>query len=153
MIQLAEDVFDGRNDPNQLDINEEVIKRFQLIHPDSVGEYNEGDGPIAWVLVLPTTIILMNQFIEGRINEQELFYQTPLYTRYEAIYLCSAMVLDEYRRQGIAKRLTLDAINMIRKDHDIQCLFYWPFTEEGYLAEKNVARDCALPMFLRKDSF
>ena len=152
MIQLAEDVFDARHDPDQLDVNEDVIKRFQLIHPASVGEYNEGDGPIAWVLVLPTTIVLMNQFIEGRINEKELFYQTPLHTSYEAIYLCSAMVLDEYRRQGIAKRLTMDAVNSIRKDHEIQCLFYWPFTKEGDLAAKNVAEECALPMFLRKHS-
>ena len=149
MIQLAEDVFDARHDPDQLDVNEDVIKRFQLIHPASVGEYNEGDGPIAWVLVLPTTIVLMNQFIEGRINEKELFYQTPLHTSYEAIYLCSAMVLDEYRRQGIAKRLTMDAVNSIRKDHEIQCLFYWPFTKEGDLAAKALAKVCELPLLLR----
>lgn len=149
MIQLAEDVFDARHDPEQLDVNEDVIKRFQLIHPASVGEYNEGDGPIAWVLILPTTIELMNQFIEGRINEKELFYQTPMHTSYEAIYLCSAMVLDEYRRQGIAKRLTMDAINMIRRDHDIQFLFYWPFTKEGDLAARNVAKAFNLPILER----
>jgi len=149
MIQLAEDVFDARHDPDQLDVNEEVIKRFQLIHPASVGEYNEGEGPIAWVLVLPTTILLMNQFIEGKINEKQLFYQTPLQIPYEAIYLCSAMVLDEYRRQGIAKRLTLDAINSIRKDHKIQCLFYWPFTKEGDLAAKSLEEACELPLLLR----
>lgn len=149
MIQLAEDVFDARHDPDQLDVNEEVIKRFQLIHPASVGEYDDGDGPVAWVLVLPTTIVLMNQFLENRINEKELFYQTPLHIPYEAIYLCSAMVLDEYRRQGIAKRLTMEAITMIRKDHEIQCLFYWPFTKEGDLAAKNLAEACELPLLLR----
>lgn len=150
MIQLAEDVFDARHDPEQLDVNEDVIKRFQLIHPASVGEHNEGDGPIAWILVLPTTIVLMNQFIEGRINEKELFYQTPLNTSYEAIYLCSAMVLDEYRRQGIAKRLTMEAINMIRRDHPVHYLFYWPFTEEGDLAAKSLAKECKLALLLRQ---
>ena len=149
MMQLAEDVFDARNDPEQLDVNDEVIKRFQLIHPACVSEYNEGDGPIAWVLLLPTTIVLMNQFLEKRINEKELFYQTPLNTPYETIYLCSAMVLDEYRRKGIAKRLTMDAINRIRKDHMIACLFYWPFTEEGDLAAKNLAEACKLPLLER----
>jgi ribosomal protein S18 acetylase RimI-like enzyme len=149
MIQLAEDVFDARHDPEQLDVNEEVIKRFQLIHPASVGEYDEGDGPIAWVLVLPTTKVLMNQFLENRINEKELFYLTPIHTLYESIYLCSAMVLDEYRRQGIAKRLTMDAITMIRKDHPIEYLFYWPFTEEGDLAAKSLAKECKLPLLLR----
>jgi ribosomal protein S18 acetylase RimI-like enzyme len=149
MIQLAEDVFDARHDPDQLDVNEEVIKHFQLIHPASVGEYDEGDGPIAWVLVLPTTKALMNQFLENRINEKELFYLTPLHILYDSIYLCSAMVLDEYRRQGIAKKLTMDAITMIRKDHPIEYLFYWPFTMEGDLAAKNLAKECKLPLLLR----
>jgi GNAT superfamily N-acetyltransferase len=149
MMHLAEEVFDAKHDPEQLDVNQEVIERFKQIHPSTISEYNEGDGPIAWILLLPTTVELMNQFIHHEISEKELFYQTPLHISYEAIYLCSGMVLEEYRRKGIAKRLALDAIDKIRKDHPIQCLFTWPFTHEGDLAALALAKATALPLYER----
>jgi len=151
MIQLAEDVFDAKHDPDQLDVNEEVLARFLEIHPSSVSEFNEGDGPIAWVLLLPTTTVLMHQFLNCTISEKELFYQTPLHSTYDAIYLCSAMVLDEYRRQGIAKRLTLEAIEKIKKDHPIICLFSWPFTKEGDMAAETLGKLVGLPLYSRKN--
>ena len=149
MIQLAEEVFDAKHDPEQLDVNEEVIARFKQIHPATISEYNEGNGPIAWILLLPTTAALMNKFLQHTISEKELFYLTPLGIQYEAIYLCSGMVLEEYRRKGIAKRLTIDAINKIRQAHPIQCLFMWPFTKEGDLAAAALAKATALPLFER----
>jgi GNAT superfamily N-acetyltransferase len=149
MIHLAEEVFDAKHDPEQLDVNDDVISRFKQIHPATISEYNEGDGPIAWILLLPTTVELMNKFLEQTITEKELFYQTPIGIQYEAIYLCSGMVLEEYRRKGIAKRLTIDAINKIRQDHPIQCLFMWPFTKEGDLAAEALAKATALPLFER----
>jgi GNAT superfamily N-acetyltransferase len=152
MIQLAEDVFDAKHDPEQLDVNDEVIKRFQQIHPATVSEYDEGDGPIAWVLLLPTTIELMNQFLDHSISEKELFYRTPLNIPYEAIYLCSGMVLEEYRRQGIAKRLAIAAIEKMRKDHPIQYLFTWPFTREGDMAAAALAKATGLPLYERSNS-
>jgi hypothetical protein len=60
MIQLAEEVFAVKNDPNQLDVNPEVLERLQRIHPATVTEYDDGNGPVAWVLVFPTTLELMN---------------------------------------------------------------------------------------------
>lgn len=65
---------------------------------------------MAWILVIPTTFELVNQFLEKQISEKELFDLTPLNTNYEALYLSSALVLEEYRRKGIAKRLMMDAI-------------------------------------------
>ena len=149
MIKMAEEIFDAKHDPEQLDVNEEVIARFKQIHPDTISEYNEGNGPIAWILLLPTTLQLMNKFLQHTITEKELFYQTPLDAKYDALYLCSGMVLEEYRRKGIAKRLTIDAINKIRQDHPIQCLFMWPFTKEGDLAAAALAKATALPLFER----
>lgn len=40
----------------------------------------------------------MNRFINSEISEKELFDLTPLDTAYEAVYQCSALVLEEYRR-------------------------------------------------------
>lgn len=151
MIQLADEVFATKNDPNQLDINEEVLDQLRKIHPATVSEYDEGSGPAAWILLIPTTFELMKQFIEGSISEKELFEMTPLNTKYEALYLCSAMVLEEYRRKGIAKRLTLTAVEAIRKDHPIKSLFVWTFTNEGLWGAEALARLTSLPLRRRFD--
>lgn len=149
MIQLAEEVFSVKNDPNQLDVNPTVLERLQQIHPATVAEYDDGNGPVAWILLIPTTLELMNRFIENKISEKELFDLTPLNTKYEALYLCSALVLEEYRRKGIAKRLTMEAIENIRKDHPLKALFVWTFSKEGDLGAAEIARLTSLPLYKR----
>lgn len=146
MIQLADEVFATKSDPNQLDINEEVLDHLRKIHPATVSEYDDGHGPVAWILLIPTTVELMNQFIKGIISEKVLYELTPLGTEYEAVYLCSAMVLEEYRRKGIAKQLTLAALEAIRKDHPIKSLFVWTFSKEGLLGAEALARLTSLPL-------
>ena len=137
MIQLAEEVFDSKSDPEQLEVNEEVLNHLCQIHPASVQEFDDGNGPVVWVLLFPTTNELMEDFLKNKISEKQLFELTPLNIQYDAIYLCSAMVLEEYRRKGIAQNLTKNAIDEIRKSHPITSLFVWPFTKEGSsLAEK-----------------
>jgi len=150
MVQLAETVFATANDPNQLDVNQAVIERLHQLHPATVSEHNDGNGPVAWVLVIPTTLDLMNRFLACEISERELFDLTPLNTPYEALYLCSALVLEEYRRTGIAKRLTLHAVESICKDHPIKSLFVWPFSEEGDRASETIARIASLPLYRRE---
>lgn len=151
MIQLAETVFATANDPNQLDVNPEVIERLLQLHPSTVLEHDDGNGPVAWVLVIPTTHDLMKRFLACEISERELFNLTPLNAPYEALYLCSALVLEEYRRTGIAKRLTLHAVESIRNDHPIESLFVWPFSEEGDRASETIARIASLPLYRRED--
>jgi len=137
MIQLAEEVFDSKSDPEQLEVNEEVLEHLCKIHPASVQEFDDGNGPVVWVLLFPTTNELMHRFLKNEISEKQLFELTPLNIHYDAIYLCSAMVLEEFRRKGIAQKLTNEAIEEIRKSHPITSLFVWPFTKEGSaLAEK-----------------
>ena len=149
MIQLAEQVFATKNDPDQLDVGPEVIERLLKIHPSSVAEYDDGNGPAAWILLIPTTTELMHRFLENKISEKELFEMTPTDTNYEALYLCSAMVLEEHRRKGIAKRLALAAIENIRRNHPIKSLFVWPFSNEGNHASETLARLTELPLYKR----
>ena len=66
MIQLADDVFAVKNDPDQIDVNEEILEHFYKLHPATVSEFDDGNGPVAWLLLLPTTKILMNQFLEKK---------------------------------------------------------------------------------------
>jgi hypothetical protein len=149
MIELAEDVFDVKSDPEQLDINQKVIERLQEIHPATLSEYDDGNGPVVWILVIPTSIELMNLFISKKISEKELFEKTEPGKKYEALYLCSAMVLKEFRGKGIAKRLTLEAIRSIQKDHPLKSLFVWPFSDEGDHLAETISNSCGLPLLKR----
>jgi ribosomal protein S18 acetylase RimI-like enzyme len=146
MIELAEEAFDVRNDPDQLSVNEKVIERLQKMHPATVSEYDDGKGPVCWILGIPTTTELMNKFLACEISEKQLFEQTPMKGSYEAIYLCSAMVLKEYRNKGIATKLTLDAIESIRKDHPIKILFVWAFSKEGDSLAEKISLKTGLPL-------
>lgn len=151
MIQLADEVFEVKHDPNQLDVNEEVIQRLFQIHPATVSEYNEGEGPAAWVLIFPTTSSLMHSFLKGSISEKELFEQTPIGASYDSVYLCSALVLEEYRRQGIVKNLSTLSIQSICKTHQIKQLFVWAFSAEGDHCATQIAKLSALPLLKREN--
>ncbi|MBX2972264.1 MAG: hypothetical protein KF797_04110 [Flavobacteriales bacterium] len=150
MLQLAEEVFAVHADPTQLQVDETVLARLQRLHPATRGEAVDADGPVAWVLVIPTTTPLMDAFVAGTLTEQELYERTPEGAVYEAVYLCSAMVLREHRRQGLAMRLTREAIDSIRKDHPIRALFCWPFTPEGAMLANALAASTGLPLRTRE---
>jgi len=151
MIQLAEDVFAVKSDPDQLDVDKEVMERLLRMHPASVSEYDDGNGPVAWILLIPTTLDLMQRFLEHKISEKELFDLTPEDSVYDALYLCSALVLEEYRRKGIAKQLTINAIENIRKVHPLKALFVWAFTKEGDLSSEKIAQLTSLTLYKRLD--
>jgi len=149
MIQLADEVFSSRTDPDQLNVNENVMEHLQLIHPNTISEYDDGNGPVCWILCIPTTLDLMTQFINKEISERELYELTPLNTKYESIYLCSALLLEEFRGKGIAQRLGINAIENIKIAHSIKALFFWSFSKEGEKLADKVAGLMGLPLYKR----
>jgi len=149
MIQLSDEVFSSRTDPDQLNVNENVMEQLQLIHPDTISEYDDGNGPVCWILCIPTTLDLMTQFINQKISEKELYELTPLNAKYEAIYLCSALLLEEFRGKGIAQNLTVKAIESIKTDHSIKALFFWAFSKEGEKLANKVSGLMGLPLYKR----
>jgi predicted GNAT family acetyltransferase len=149
LIQLSDEVFSSRTDPDQLNVNENVMEHLQLIHPDTLSEFDEGNGPVCWLLCIPTTLDLMTKFINKTISERELYELTPLNAKYEAIYLCSALLLEEFRGRGIAQNLAIKAIESIRIDHPIEALFFWSFSKEGEKLAEKVSRLIGLPLYKR----
>jgi predicted GNAT family acetyltransferase len=149
MIQLSDEVFSSRTDPDQLNVNENVMEHLQRIHIDTISEFDDGNGPVCWILCIPTTLDLMTQFIHKDISERELYELTPLNTQYEAIYLCSALLLEEFRGKGIAQGLALKAIENIKIDHSIKALFTWSFTQEGEKLADKIAGLLNLPLYKR----
>lgn len=151
MIKLAEEFFEMKNDPLQISIDQKTRTKLKRIHPSTMTEIRNRKGPVAWVLVIPTTSTLMEQFTAGKIHERDLLRRTRVHTKFDALYLCSALVLPEFRRKGLAKRLVSKAIRSIRKQHAIKYLFYWAFSTEGRNLALSVAKDFRLPLLSRND--
>ena len=151
MIALADQFFEAKNDPDQIVVDEAVRQKLRSIHPATLGETSDENGPIAWLLLVPATHERMEQFIRGEIGERGLLEATAPGVRYEAIYLCSALVLPEHRGKGLARRLALDSIRSIQANHPIRELFVWAFSEAGLRLAESLARDVGLPLYRRKD--
>lgn len=149
--KLAEEVFAVKNDPEQLDVDDSVIRHLVKIHPYTVSEHIENNESVAWLLVIPTTEEIMNDFISGKITEKQLYQMTPLNTEYQTIYLCSALVLEEFRSKGITKEMAIRAIQKIQKDHPVKALFTWPFTDEGDKVAEKISDITGLPLYKRTD--
>ena len=116
MIHLAEKFFEVKNDPSQLVITAEVMARLRRLHPRTLNEATDQNGPIAWVLVIPTTKIVMKEFLDDKISERDLLENTSPGIRYDAIYLCSALVLPEHRGKGIFQGLLNYAITKLKAE-------------------------------------
>lgn len=149
MVQLADEVFAIHEDPAQLQVDDTVLERLQLMHPATRGELIEGDGPIVWLLVMPTTTALMEAFLAGELSEHELYERTPVGVSYDALYLCSVLVLPEHRGRGLAEHTTRAAIAAIRKDHPIGALFCWTFSDAGAALAARIAQAEGLPLHVR----
>ncbi len=149
MIRLADEFFQVKNDPSQIAVDSEVLERLRLIDPDSRAEMSNEKGPIAWILLIPTTREIMEKFISALISERELLDQTLPGITYDAVYLCSALVLPEYRRKGLAKTLAVEALRSIRTRHPVKCLFVWSFSREGDNLAEAIADACSLPLYRR----
>jgi hypothetical protein len=154
MIQLANVAFDVQNDSRQLHVDEVVIEKLKNLHPATVSEYIDGDGPVIWLLLFPTSIELMHQFLKEEISENELLDKTieQKANKLEALYLCSALTLEDYRNRGLTKNLALAAIHKIRKDHLIKYLFVWNFSKEGSAFSKSLAKIEMLPLLERNQN-
>jgi len=151
MIRLAEEFFETKNDPAQISVTEQVMDHLHKLHPATLSEFDDGNGPVVWILLIPTTMPLMERFIAREISEKKLLDLTPLAVPYEAIYLCSALVLPEYRGKGLAKRIASGAIRSITKDHPISSLFYWAFSREGAGLAESLAKETGLPLLMRPE--
>ncbi len=149
MIILAEEFFSAKTDPDQLSMTESDMAKLRSIDPATMTEKTVEDGPVAWVLVLPTTKDLETQFLRKAIGERELLARTPERGSYDALYLCSALVLPEYRSRGLARTLTLEAVASVRSRHPIKELFVWTFSEEGKNLAGSVAGTTGLPLHER----
>lgn len=150
MLEMVHSFFDMKNDPDQLQVSQQVQERLQQLHHACLTEVANEDGPILWLLMFPTTSALMDSFLKNEINEQQLFDQTELgRTDFDVIYLCSASVLPEFRNKGLATEKSIDGIEAMKKSFPIEKLCVWPFSADGERLSKGIADKLEMPLFVK----
>ena len=131
MMKIAELFFGTETDPDQMPINQESADKLLSIHKNTiVYKIDENGNPIAWVVVVPTSINVMNQFLKKEITEKELLDKAVEEKKFDTLYLCAAFVLPEYRRKGYAKELFEEAINGMPNGNNAT-LYCWLYSEDG----------------------
>jgi hypothetical protein len=149
MLTLIDEVFATRTDPDQIQVTQQQIKILEKIHPNCLSEVSDENGPLIWLLVIPTTAELMNHFLKNQLTERELLERTPIAVHHNAIYLCSVTTLPEASGKGKTFQLCMQTIHEIMQTHPIQYLFVWPFTKAGEALAKKIAHASHLKLLIK----
>ena len=149
MMLLIDEVFATRNDPNQIQVTNQDIEKLKLIHPMTLSEVVNESGPIIWLLVIPTTSEIMNDFLANKISEKQLLTLTPLHIKYNVLYLCSVTTLPEFCGKGKTFELCLNTIAGIANENQLEYLLVWPFTKAGEALAVKLANASGLKLLIK----
>ncbi len=130
MRRIAEQFYGTAHNPDQIPITEESQKKLHQLHPKTVLFKLIDNEPVSWIVVMPTTLILAEQFVSGKITERELFEETKPSDMYEALYFCSVFTVREHQRKGYGTALLREALKSIPLVPD-PYLFCWVYSKEG----------------------
>jgi ribosomal protein S18 acetylase RimI-like enzyme len=149
-IRLAEEIFDIQNHQDQMRAEPATFDKLKALSPDSVlYEIADADRLAGWVVIVPTNKEIMDKFTSKVITEQQLLDMSKPSQSYSALYLCAAATLPEYRRMGIALRLTKEAISRMHLTSDYE-LFAWPTTKEGESVLKKLETETGKMIHIRQ---
>lgn len=152
MLALIDEVFETKSDPHQLSFTEDDMEHLARLHSNCLNELANEDGPYAWISIFPTNLELANDFIGGKSTERELFDKTVtlMPSQFNTVYLCSALVLPEFRRSNLAFNVSCEAVQAMKNTFQIEHLLVWPFSEEGERLAKKIAEAVQLPLLIKK---
>ncbi|TSD03356.1 MAG: Uncharacterized protein Athens071416_37 [Parcubacteria group bacterium Athens0714_16] len=149
--KIAEEFFGTQNDPNQIPINQDSTDKLHLIHKDTIiFKFNEKGDPIAWIVVVPTSVDTMNKFLKKEITEKELLNIATEEKKFESLYLCAVFVLPEYRQRGYAKGLIKEAFEKIPNAKNAS-LYAWIYSKEGENLIKSMQNETGRKILFIKD--
>ena len=152
VLKISEEFFGTAQDPDQMPITRASADKLLSIHPDSVIYKFDGEGnPIAWMVTVPTSTEVMERFLKGDISERELLDEAARDKKFEALYLCGAFVLPEYRKKGYAKELSLEAIRTISAGKELP-LYAWIYSPEGKKLADSVSKALGRSIRIRNKS-
>lgn len=130
-LEITEQFYGTASHPEQIPIIKDSFDKLMSLHPEAIKlKADENGEPLSWVVVIPTGKDLMEKFLKNEITEKELFDRAVEEKKFEALYLCSAFTIPEYRGKGYAKELLKEAINEFAPTDTIP-LYGWIYSKEG----------------------
>lgn len=145
MNAMAIELFHTENDDTQA--SPTLEKSLQVINKEKynfISVNNDKDEPIAWSLVMPTSLEVMDNFLSEEITERELLEISRTDNKFEALYLFSVIVLPEYRRKGLGQFLFKTQIEYFKERYDITEVYSWWFSEEGKKLGDSLEKDLGI---------
>lgn len=152
---LAEKYFGAEDDETQMGTSYENSKWLYKHIPESINIIKINNKRVGFTFLLPCTRKDMHDFISKEINERQLWERVKKNKRlknFDSIYLCSAFVLPEYRRKGLALKTSKVHINhLVKKCKNKVSLFYWNWSKEGEKLALRLAKDLKIKTHSRKE--
>ena len=132
MNTVAMELFHTENDDTQA--SPTLEKSLQVINKEKynfISINDDNNEPIAWSLVMPTSLEVMDNFLSEKITERELLETSRADDKFEALYLFAVIVLPEHRRSGLGQFLFKTQIEYFKEKYNITEFYTWWFSEEG----------------------
>ena len=142
--RLAEEYFGMNTDSNQIPASMENVKWINKNIPDCVNVIKNDGKIIGFTFIVPGNKKIMNDFLDEKINENELFEMVKSnisYDNFYTIYLCSAFIKNEFRRKNLALNGFIKSIDkLLGKVKKKPILFIWAYTKEGERLGEKIAK-------------
>ncbi len=136
--ELAESYFGTQKDPEQMPTTE-AESRWLFAHiPECVNVIKDDGKLIGFAFIIPCREAIMRDFLSKRIAEAQLYARVKKEginaTNFTVLYLCSAFVKPEYRKQGLASKAMFKIITILMKKRNLKTippLFFEGYSENG----------------------
>ncbi len=139
--RIAKELFGTEKDDTQAKPTQETALKLISIEKYNFICYKNNDEVIAWSVVLPTSKESMHDFLEGKINERDLFTTSLSKPAFETLYLTAVIVLPKYRRNGIGSSLMKKQIEYFKEKYKIDDFYALTLTQEGKKLIEAIGRD------------
>lgn len=153
-FKLTEGLWSTKTDP---EIIPSKVFTYNFVTKEIPFSYNvikEDDLVIGFTIVLPSSEEDMYDFINEKITEKELFYRILETDRenFSCLYLCSAVIAENYRRRGLAKKSLMKQIEKFSNIYDIKYIYSWAFSDAGKKICNNISEEINIPLIEREDN-
>jgi hypothetical protein len=107
-----------------------ILKKF----PKSSALIKDKGKIIGQTWIVPTNRKIMLEFLENKINEQEMILKSLKkinLKNFDTIYLFYSAILKKYRRKGVIFKATKKILNNYLKINKNVIFFAWPYSKAG----------------------
>lgn len=141
MGKIAEELFGTEEDETQAKPSLENSKRLISIDTGNYVYIKEGEKIAGWSCVLPTSTLDRKRFMNGEINERQLFENSCDNPSFEALNLIAVIVLPEYRNKGLGSHMMEWQIKYFTEKCAMKDFYALVLTSEGARLMKKIERD------------